>query len=250
MAISQDVGMDEQEPLELDDDPSSDEIAAPETEEKKGGTFALLMIAGLALLLAVAATVFAWGTRSSMDSAGKRISQLETKVYEEDGSLEALAAIIASLEKRLENVGAETVKINREIRNLKTEFRKAFDTVGREIKVNRDQLNKNTANLKEVSRSPTRTASASVRSSVDSSASSGRSTSAASPAQRSSGSPSARRTAVNASDGTAHTVEGGDTFSRIASRYGVSLGAIIEANPRVDPRRLQIGQQIVIPQGQ
>lgn len=250
MAIAQDEGMDEQEPLELDHDPSSDEITAPETEEKKGGTFALLMIAGLALLLAVAAAVFAWSTRSSMDSAEKRISQLETKVYEDDSSLEALAAIIASLEKRLQNVGAETVKINREIRNLKTESRKAFDTVGREIKVNRDQLNKNTANLKGVSRSPSRTASASARSSVDSSASSGRSTSAASPAQRSSGSPAARRTAVNASDGTAHTVASGDTFSRIASRYGVSLGAIMEANPEVDPRRLQIGQQIVIPQSQ
>lgn len=44
-----------------------------------------------------------------------------------------------------------------------------------------------------------------------------------------------------------HTIESGDTFSRLAKRYNVSISAILEANPDVDPRRLLPGQRIRIP---
>lgn len=46
----------------------------------------------------------------------------------------------------------------------------------------------------------------------------------------------------------AHVVEAGDTMVRIAERYGVSLRALIDANPQVsDPTRIEIGQRINIP---
>jgi LysM repeat protein len=38
-----------------------------------------------------------------------------------------------------------------------------------------------------------------------------------------------------------------DTFTSIAKRFGVSVKAIVDANPNVNPARLQIGQKIVIP---
>jgi membrane-bound lytic murein transglycosylase D len=44
-----------------------------------------------------------------------------------------------------------------------------------------------------------------------------------------------------------HEVTRGQTLSGIASRYGTSARAISEANRGLDPRRLQIGQQLVIP---
>lgn len=50
--------------------------------------------------------------------------------------------------------------------------------------------------------------------------------------------PPARRT---------HTVKAGETATVIARRYGVKLEALLAANPRVDPRRMQIGQSLVIP---
>lgn len=44
-----------------------------------------------------------------------------------------------------------------------------------------------------------------------------------------------------------HTIARGETLSAIASRYGVTIGAIQELNGIADPRRLQVGQQLFIP---
>ena len=44
-----------------------------------------------------------------------------------------------------------------------------------------------------------------------------------------------------------HRVVTGETFSHIAVRYGVLLDALRAANPGVQPRRLQIGQWLVVP---
>ncbi len=44
-----------------------------------------------------------------------------------------------------------------------------------------------------------------------------------------------------------YVVQGGDTLSSIAKRYGVSTAALVEANPGINPRALQVGQKIVIP---
>lgn len=44
-----------------------------------------------------------------------------------------------------------------------------------------------------------------------------------------------------------HTVARGDTFYRLAQRYGTTVQAITVANPKVQPNRLQIGQILVIP---
>jgi len=45
-----------------------------------------------------------------------------------------------------------------------------------------------------------------------------------------------------------HQVSSGENLSAIASRYGVSLTDIIEANPRIQPNRIVAGQWIEIPQ--
>jgi LysM repeat protein len=46
---------------------------------------------------------------------------------------------------------------------------------------------------------------------------------------------------------TEHKIVRGDTFADLAKQFGVSVKAIAEANPGVDPTRLQIGQVIKIP---
>ncbi|MEG6616229.1 LysM peptidoglycan-binding domain-containing protein [Peptococcaceae bacterium 1198_IL3148] len=45
-----------------------------------------------------------------------------------------------------------------------------------------------------------------------------------------------------------YTIRAGDTFFRLAQRFGVSVDDIIAANPGVDPNRLQVGQVVCIPQ--
>jgi membrane-bound lytic murein transglycosylase D len=44
-----------------------------------------------------------------------------------------------------------------------------------------------------------------------------------------------------------HRVANGETFTHVARRYGVRVADIRAANPRVDPRRVQIGQRLVVP---
>ena len=44
-----------------------------------------------------------------------------------------------------------------------------------------------------------------------------------------------------------HTMPAGDSLLAIADRYGVSVAALQEANGILDPRSLQIGQQLIIP---
>lgn len=49
--------------------------------------------------------------------------------------------------------------------------------------------------------------------------------------------------------GLMHRVARGENLSVIASRYGVSLPALLTANANLDPRRLQVGQTVLIPSG-
>ncbi|MBV7329339.1 LysM domain-containing protein [Chloroflexi bacterium TSY] len=44
-----------------------------------------------------------------------------------------------------------------------------------------------------------------------------------------------------------HTIQSGDSLLAIADRYDLSVAALQEANGILDPRALQIGQQLIIP---
>ncbi len=48
-------------------------------------------------------------------------------------------------------------------------------------------------------------------------------------------------------EGNYYTIQAGDTFYAIATRYGISVDDLREANPYVDPDRLRVGQMICIP---
>jgi LysM repeat protein len=50
-----------------------------------------------------------------------------------------------------------------------------------------------------------------------------------------------------ATAGTDYKVKAGDTPARIAKAHGVSLDALMQANPGLEPRRLQVNQTIHIP---
>src|SRR6266436_275436 len=59
--------------------------------------------------------------------------------------------------------------------------------------------------------------------------------------------PGVPETAAPPGGGTEYTIAKGDTFSTIASHFHVSVKAITDANPGVDPTKLQIGKKIHIP---
>ncbi len=47
----------------------------------------------------------------------------------------------------------------------------------------------------------------------------------------------------------AYTVQRGDTFARIARTYGVTVAALVAANPNYDPRRMRVGEVVTLPTG-
>lgn len=46
-----------------------------------------------------------------------------------------------------------------------------------------------------------------------------------------------------------YIIQQGDTLYKIANQYGVSVQAVINANPGVDPYNLHVGQIIRVPAG-
>ena len=59
--------------------------------------------------------------------------------------------------------------------------------------------------------------------------------------------PSHARTAETC--GSNYTVRSGDTLGRIARRCGTTVKDIMKAMPELNPSRLRIGQEIIIPNG-
>jgi len=57
----------------------------------------------------------------------------------------------------------------------------------------------------------------------------------------------AKSNAISANAAHSHSVKAGETPSSIAKRYGVRLECLMAANPRLDARRLHVGQTLAIP---
>ena len=58
---------------------------------------------------------------------------------------------------------------------------------------------------------------------------------------------SGRSSTTAAASRRMHTVKAGETPILIARKYGVTLDALMAANPKLQPRRMQVGQTLVIP---
>ena len=61
--------------------------------------------------------------------------------------------------------------------------------------------------------------------------------------------PVAAPVAPPAATGTEYVIASGDTLGAIAHRNGLSLKALLEANPGVNPKKLKVGQKVQIPAG-
>jgi LysM repeat protein len=44
-----------------------------------------------------------------------------------------------------------------------------------------------------------------------------------------------------------HTVKARETLAAIARKYGVKVDALMTANPKLDPKHLQVGKTLIIP---
>ena len=160
-------------------------------------------------------------------SAKRSVSSLRTEteqVTSSKGRLAYLEDQIKSIERRLVNVGAETVQNKNQIRGVREQVVRTLDSISREVLLSQNQVNTGTTRTERPS------GGSITRERPDSTA-------------------SYQREGVSAPPASGfHSIRPGDTFGKIARQYGVTVETIFQANPKVDPRRLQIGQRIRIPE--
>lgn len=201
----------------------------PSTVAGGGNAFIPIAIALVGTVVGIVAIIVALSRSGPSAELNSELESLrETNL--------ALAARVADLEKFKDEFAASNP--SKQVTDLQKSVQIAFDQAGTAINQTNQRVSANAEKIAEVVKT------------LNDWATRG-STSAAQPAAASSGRGTAP-TSVTGAGGTAaiareHTIESGDTFSRLAKRYSVSISAILEANPDVDPRRLMPGQRIRIP---
>ncbi|MEM8868353.1 MAG: LysM peptidoglycan-binding domain-containing protein [Verrucomicrobiota bacterium] len=170
-------------------------------------------------------------------SANQRINPMDASIRAGTTSVADMEDKISSLSARIEELAIQSDELTKTVNRVKAygnQSEQAIKQLAGELNTNRKQIVKTAEKLNELAANGFRPAA----SSASTPATTTTSTQSSTTAQPESASSGGVRV---------YTIEAGDYFSKIATKTGVSLQALIDANPGVDSRRLQIGQQINIP---
>lgn len=163
-------------------------------------------------------------------TANQRIESIDESVEAGSSSSARVEKKIAGLETQIAELAARLAEQDKTLSRLRvytSQGEQAVKQLAVELRANREQIVKTAEALNEF-------AAAGFRS--------------APPAMEVADSEVAAESSAGApANATVYTIESGDTFARIAAKIGLSVQAILDANPDVDPRRLRIGQKIDIP---
>ena len=207
-----------------------DESVVEAEETERGGKLGLIAV----LIGIVGIIVGATGIVLANQAQGE-IKALEAKLSAQPDKVPQLEASLAELDERLVKLGGEFVKLGRTDRQLQENTQTAFNEVAGNISANREALNELSGKLAELVQK------------LESRQFATRSTGGGATTAVSGGSGDATPAEAVPEEGV-YRIQSGDTLSAIAKRFGVSLSALLAANPTVNPRALQIGQRIVIPE--
>ena len=188
-----------------------------------------LFIGIAAVILALTGVILGWMGFSKasaledqialISNAADSISDMKASVDSNSETLRRAAGKITSIERGLESV---SVGVRKDISDVKKSMRTLAIQAGTALK-----------KVEALEKSGLTAAAPAPRTSPSSSSGGTKSTGAESPASL---------------DGSrTHKIQSGDTYQKLSARYQVSVNDLIDANPGVDPRRLKIGQPIVVP---
>ncbi len=187
-------------------------------EKSTGGNWIPGALALLALVLGGAALFFAL-------DASRRLAPMSDSLAEGVSGVVVLEDRIGQLEEQIEELAEATEALKGRVQRsaaYSSQNEKMIRKLVEEINANRERMK----GMSEVS------------------ASGGAMPGGGSEAETSDASASSSSASTTVGS---YTIQPGDNFAKIAEQYGVSLQALLDANPGVDPRRLQIGQSIVLP---
>lgn len=220
--------------------------------DSRGGKLSLLaLVVGLAGVgLGIGGLYLANRASSELQAYQAAVAGQADPVADELAAFRAeVAAQIDDIDGRLGNIGGSIVRLQRQgsnqevakqLQDFHQQTQQAFQSVSQEVQKNRARLN---SQAEQVETLLQRVAS-------------GGTVARRSEPAREAVAPGGTGSAESASgqgaesvpgEGIIHRVQPGETMSSIAKRYGISLGQLMNANPGVEARRMQIGQELVIP---
>lgn len=145
-----------------------------------------------------------------------------------DVDVAGLSARVDATEAKASTASTDARNANNNVRNLQT-------AMEREIGTQLADIRGNIARVEDLAKQASdKVAAIGTRPSRSESSSAG------------SGATGAAAAGGPAEEGT-YVIKSGDTLAKIAAQSGVSLADIQAANPGVDPRKLHVGQKIVVP---
>jgi len=198
--------------------------------ESSGASMVPLALALLAIVLGGAGLYFGL-------NANQRIAPLTESVDEGTSSAARIDKQLSTLDTRIGELSAQNSQLKETIQRLGRESSQTLrlaNQAGTGVESNRGELIKLAGKMTELASSGVRSV-APIPSTPTASASTAGSSAAASGSAAATGSAST------------YAIRSGDTLVKVASLKGVSLDALLAANPDADPRRLRIGQEINIP---
>jgi len=196
-------------------------------EPSSGASMVPLALALLAIVLGGAGLYFGL-------TANQQLVPIAASIDEGSSSAARIDKRLSSLETRLAELSAQNGELAKTVERLRvygSQSERLAKQAASGVTSNREELVKLAQKMNELA------TSGAPRPTPPAAASGG------------SGGDSGERAAPSAASGGAATyvIKSGDTFAKIAGQQGVSLDALLAANPGADPRRLSIGQKIKIP---
>lgn len=162
-------------------------------------------------------------------NASQRLSALEEAGSVSAGATAEVSKAVDKLDTRVRELAAGTDEIRSSVKRssvYRNQTEQGLKKVVEEVNANREQILKNAKSINELAAGGARPVPAPT----------------AAAASGDGGGP-----APAPGQGRTYRIQPGDTFAKVAAREGVSLQALLDANPAADPYRLAIGQEIVIP---
>lgn len=185
-----------------------------------------LFIAIAAVIVALVALGIGWMGLSRAAELEKEIVRLEEAASQDSGLEESVLANSERVEKLSGSMNTFSKSVNDAIKGVRSDMTKVRSDI-RKIAIDAGTAKKMVEDLEKEG----------VKVAVVPSSSS-----------KSSTSPAAKK-APDTKPGKSgvYTIKSGDTLGKIAAAYKITLSQLQAANPGIDPRRLRIGQQVMIP---
>lgn len=170
-------------------------------------------------------------------TANQRLNPLDESLSASATSSAKLERVIDGFDTQIAELAAQVAEQEKTISRLRvysSQGEQAVKKLASEVKVNREQIVKTAEELNEFAAAGFRAPAATPAPQAPTvSSNEGEPVEAVAPAVP--------------GEATTYVIVAGDNFGKIATKHGISVQAIIDANPNADPRRLAIGQTINIP---